>query len=326
MGAFIAGTGRALPSRVVGNQKFEGILDTSDEWISSRTGIRTRHFAAPHENSATLAMIAAQQALDAASVSPKELGFIVCGTVTPERMTPSNAAFVQAALGCPPIPAFDVSAACSGFLFALSIADRFMRAGGIRHALVLGSEVLSRTLDFTDRASCILFGDGAGAVVLSGSPDPERGLLWTMLAADGKHGDLIQVPSSAGGGSGLASPPATRLPHTVLNGREVFKFAVKAMCRCLQEAVSACGIGFDEVDLIVPHQVNLRVFEMVTAELGIPLGKLVLNIDRMGNTAAASIPIALDEAARQGRIRRGDVVVFVAFGGGLTWSAAVARW
>jgi 3-oxoacyl-[acyl-carrier-protein] synthase-3 len=324
-GLVIRGTGSALPSRIIDNRAFEQILDTSDEWIRQRTGIRCRRFAAPHETSATLAIDASRRALDMAGVDASEIDLVVCGTVTPDRMTPPNAAVVQAALGCRIVPAFDLSAACSGFLYALGVAQRFIHGGDTRCALVIGAEVLSRVMDYQDRASCILFGDGAGAVVITPSPVGNRGILQLSLAADGSCGDLIQVPALAGG-HGLSSKSARSLPHIAIRGRETFRFAVRTMISTIQEAVTECGLNLGDITAIVPHQVNLRVFEAVACELAIPLDKMVMNIDRLGNTSAASVPVALDEAVRSGRIAEGDVVVLVAFGGGLTWSAAVIRW
>jgi 3-oxoacyl-[acyl-carrier-protein] synthase-3 len=322
----VRGTGSALPERVVTNRDFEATLDTSDEWIYTRTGIRSRHFAGPTDSSATLAIKAARRALEAAALEPGDIDLVVCGTVTPERTTPPNAAVVQATLGCRPVPAFDLAAACSGFIFALDVARKFFYDGKVRHALVIGAEVLSRIQDYKNRATCILFGDGAGAVVLSAAPSGARGILHTSLTADGTHGDLIELPTIAHGGEGFGSPAPRVVPYLTMQGRETYRFAVRTMVDTLCEALNACQLTFDDVAAIIPHQSNTRVFEVVAKELGLPLDKFIVNIDHVGNTAAASVPIALDEAVRSGRIVEGDVVAMVAFGGGLTWSSAVVRW
>jgi 3-oxoacyl-[acyl-carrier-protein] synthase-3 len=314
----LRGTGSALPQRVVPNAAFAESLGTSDEWIRSRTGIRERRFVAPHESSAGLAAAAGRRALAAAGLNAADLDLTVCATVTPDTMTPSNACRVQAALGCRTIPAFDLSAACSGFLYALAVADQFLREGLARHALVIGAEALSRALDFSDRDSCILFGDGAGAVVLSTADEPGAGIHAVRLGADGSRPDLIVVPAAVTARSGEPAVGSIRL-----QGREVFRLAVQRFSQLIRDAVREADQDGRRIDLLIPHQVNERIVAAALDATGFPADRVFLNLDRYGNTAAASIPIALDEAIRTGRARPGDTVLSVAFGGGLTWGSLV---
>jgi 3-oxoacyl-[acyl-carrier-protein] synthase-3 len=323
-GVAVRGTGSALPTRIVPNAEFTDRyhLDTSDEWIRTRTGIRERRFAGPGETAATLAFTASRRALAAADLAAADIDLIVCGTVTPDVMCPSVACLIQAHLGCRPVPAFDVSAACSGFLYALSTATQFLKTGAARHALVVGAEVLSRSLDMTDRNSCILFGDGAGAVVLSATATPDTGVRTVRLYADGSRRGLIEVPSKV-------TPPPTDpaeppLGYIRIAGREVFRFAVTRMVELVQQAeADARELGIPEFDAMIPHQVNQRIIDAALETTGFPASKVMVNLDRYGNTSAASVPIALDEALRSGRCKRGDTVLLVAFGGGLTWSSAI---
>jgi 3-oxoacyl-[acyl-carrier-protein] synthase-3 len=329
IGAAVAGTGSCLPPRVVPNAEFTQALDTTDDWIRSRTGIRERRFAGRGETAATLGTAAARAALAAATLTPGDVDLIVCGTVTPDLVCPSNACLIQSALGCRPVPAFDVSAACSGFLYALGVAEKFVRTGSARHALVVGSEVLSRVLDPADRNTCIIFGDGAGAVVLSAAETPGVGVRRVHLYADGSRGELIQVPSTVTPDPpplpNPACPADTSVPKFVrMNGREVFKFAVYRMIELLEQADRDCrDLGIPAIDLLVPHQVNQRIIDAALEATGFPTGKVMVNLNKYGNTSAASVPIALDEALRGGRAKRGDTVLLVAFGGGLTWSSAL---
>ena len=326
-GVALRGTGRCLPSRVVPNQEFTDALnlDTSDEWIRSRTGIRARRFAGLGETSASLGTLAARQALESAGLAPGDVDLIVCATVTPDLMTPANACLIQAGLGCRSVPAFDVSAACSGFLYALSIASQFIKTGAAKNALVVGSEVLSRALDFNDRNSCILFGDGAGAVVVAATePGRADGIRNIRLFADGSRQELIQVPSKV-----TPNPPPgpgllQHLEYVRINGREVFKFAVYRMIELIERADEDCqAFGLEGVDLLIPHQVNQRIIDAALEATTFPSDKVMMNLDKYGNTSAASVPIALDEAIRTGRCKPGDTVLLVAFGGGLTWSSAL---
>jgi 3-oxoacyl-[acyl-carrier-protein] synthase-3 len=323
----VAGTGSALPARALHNDHFPPELDTSDEWIRTRTGIRERRVAGAGESSFTLAVKAGRQALAASGLMPEEIDLIICATVTPETMVPSNACRLQAALGCRHIGAFDLSGACTGFVQALSVASQFLATGACQNVLVVGTEVLTRTLDYTDRTSCILFGDGAGAMILSGSAEAERGLLWVQLYSDGEKGELIYMPSQVthvappltGGAEEVAGPRFTRL-----NGREVFKFAVRAMVSLIQEALEVTKAAPERL-LLVPHQVNGRIIDAALEGLPIRRERVVVNLERYGNTSAASIPIALDEAIRSGVAKPGDDVLLVAFGGGMTSGGALLR-
>lgn len=326
LGVALRGTGSCLPARVVPNDEFTDALnlDTSDEWIRSRTGIRARRFASLGETSATLGSAAAGTALESASLAATDIDLIVCATVTPDLMCPSTAALIQASLGCRHIPAFDVSAACSGFLYALSIASQFIRTGSAKHALVVGAEVLTRALDFTDRNSCILFGDGAGAVVLTGTPVLNAGVRTIRLYSDGTRQELIQVPSKVTPNPAPGAPLQPRLEFIRIVGREVFRFAVSRMIELIELAEVDCReLGLSGIDVLIPHQVNQRIIDAALESTGFPPEKVVVNLDRYGNTSAASVPIALDEALRTGRCKPGDTVLLVAFGGGLTWSSAI---
>ena len=323
IGVNITGTGSYVPTRVVSNAMFTETLDTTDEWIRTRTGISERRFAAPGETSSSLGIIAARDAVAAAGLVPADIDLIVCATITPDLMCPSTACMIQAGLGCRPIPAFDIAAACSGFLYALSVGENFIRSGSARHVLVVGAEILTRIADYSDRNTCILFGDGAGAVVLSASAGGS-GLHRIRLYSDGTRQDLIQVPSMV-----TPNPPpgANSLPdlrYLRMHGREVFKFAVHKMTELVEMAQRDClELGLPKIDWMVPHQVNRRIIDAALSATGFPPDRVVLNLDRYGNTSAASVPIALDEATRDGRCQPGDTLLMVAFGGGLTWSSAI---
>ncbi len=322
IGVALAGTGSCLPLRKMTNAEFAQTLDTSDEWIRTRTGIRQRHIAGPGETTASMAMDAARKALRAADLTPHDLDLIVCATVTPEMMFPTTACFIQAGLGCRNIGAFDLLAACSGFLYALAVGSQFIRTGTYRHVLVCGAETLSRITDYTDRNTCVLFGDGAGAAVLSATDEPGRGLHYFRLYAEGKP-ELISLPAGGSRYPASAQTVADRLHYMKLNGREVYKFAVTRMQELIQDAMADCRLTVDDVALIIPHQVNQRIIDSALERMQFPAEKVMINLDRCGNTSAASIPMALDEAVRTGRARRGDKIIMVAFGGGLTWSSAV---
>ena len=322
--AIIAGTGSFVPDKRLTNDELARSVDTNDEWITQRTGIKERRIAGSNESCATLSSHAATNALKAAGLEPKDLDLILVATITPEMVTPSTACFVAASLGLDRTPAMDLSAACSGFVYALDTAAAFIQAERYENVLVIGAETLSRITDYTDRSSCILFGDGAGAVVLSRSDDATRGLLYSSRYADGGGWELLYCPP------GSRNPVdekmvAGRQQFLRLRGREVYKFAVDRFIQMIQDALDKSGLTIDDVKLIVPHQVNQRIIDSALQKLHIPPEKAFVNIDRYGNTSAASIPIALDEAVRTGRLARGDVVVFVAFGAGLTWANAVVR-
>lgn len=311
----IVGTGSYLPSRVVTNAEFAARLDTSDQWIRERTGIVQRHIAEPAQASSDLALEASRAALSAASVKPGEIDLIIVATSTPDFIFPSTACLLQAKLGIRNCPAFDVQAVCSGFVYALATADNFIRAGTHRRALVVGSEVFSRILDWNDRGTCVLFGDGAGAVVLSAADRP--GLHASVLRADGSHADILSVPGNVCGGR------ITGSPFLQMQGSQVFKFAVKVLDEVARETVAAAGMTLADIDWLIPHQANVRILEATARKLGLPLERLVVTVDHHGNTSAASVPLALDEFVRAGRIREGQRVLLQGVGGGFTWGATL---
>ncbi len=317
----VRGTGSALPERVVTNADLEKIVDTTDEWIVQRTGIRERRIAAEGEMTSDLAVAAAREALSAAGFPAGEIDLVVVATSTPDRTFPSTAVRVQTALGIERGAAFDMQAVCSGFVYALATADSLLRTGAATRALVIGAETFSRILDWEDRTTCVLFGDGAGAVVLEAGEDGGLGgpgIIATRLRSDGRHEDKLYVdggPSSTG-----------TVGHLRMQGREVFRFAVGAITDVIEDVLSAARVGPQDVDWFVPHQANRRIIEASAKKLGIPLEKTVVTVDRHGNTSAASIPLALAETVRAGRIRPGDLVLVEAMGGGFTWGAALIRW
>ena len=313
----ILGVGSALPRREVTNDELAKTVDTSDEWIVERTGIRSRFLAGEGETTATLATDAARQALDHAGIAAADIDLIVLATATPDQTFPSSATKVQAALGIDDCVAFDVHAVCTGFLYALSVADSMLRSGTARKALVIGAETFSRILDWEDRATCVLFGDGAGALVL-GVEDGERGILATRLHADGRHNDLLFVD---GGPSSTGTVGKLRM-----KGREVFRHAVVNLAAVLNEVLADAGLTATEVDWVVPHQANARILDATARKLGLPADKVVVTVDRHANTSAASVPLAFDVAVKDGRIKRGDLVVLEAMGGGFTWGAAALRY
>lgn len=322
----IVGTGSYAPKQVLSNHDLERRVDTSDQWIVERTGIRERRIVSDQEAASDLALAASRSALEMAQVDPSELDLIIVGTGTPDMPVPSTACLVQGALGAKGAFAFDLSAACSGFLYALSVGDQYIRGGSVRTVLVIGTEVMSMLMDWTDRTTCILFGDGAGAAVLKAGRSARRGILSTHLHADGSLWDLICVP---GGGSKF--PPSKDVLHKRLNflkmrGNETFKVAVRSLEEAAREALQANQVKVKDIDHVIPHQANLRIIQSVAQRLGIPMEKMIVNLERYGNTSAASIPIALDEAVRTGRIKQGDLILMEAFGGGLTWGSALIRW
>jgi 3-oxoacyl-[acyl-carrier-protein] synthase III len=322
--AAVAGVGSVLPERVVPNEWFESRIDTSDEWIRDRTGIRERRFAIEGQATSDLATDAARSALDAAGMAPEQIDMLVCATLTGDTPIPSTAVWVQRKLGIS-APAFDVNAACAGFSYALSSATAFIESGQADTVVVMGAEILSRVMDFHDRTTCVLFGDGAGAVVLRRSEDP--GVLGSVLGADGRAAELLIIP-----GGGSAEPPthesvdagehAIRMP----NGREVFKRAVVEMANACRQLLDKSGYGADDVDLLIPHQANARIMIAVAERLGIGLERSVVDVESVGNTSAASIPIALDRAWRAGRVHHGDLILLTSFGAGLAWGANLIRW
>ena len=322
--AILAGFGSQMPEKRLTNEDLSKLVDTNDEWITQRTGIKERRIAGEDESTASLATAAARKAIASAGLEPKDIELIVCATITPEMVFPSTACFVGAALGLGGVPAFDMSAACSGFIYALVTGANFVRAGQFRNVLVIGAETLSRITDYTDRSSCILFGDGAGAVVLKRSSDAGRGLIYSSLHADGSGAEAMKcMPGSRHPLSQAMID--NRQQFMKIKGREVYKFAVTKFEELIHEAMRACELTTEQLTLIIPHQVNQRIIDSAMEKLGLPPDKAYVNIDRYGNTSAASIPIALDEAYRAGRFKAGDAVIFVAFGGGLTWANAVVR-
>ncbi len=323
--ARISGTGSALPAKTVSNADLAMTVDTSDEWITSRTGISERHIAVDGEYTSTFAVEAARRALSMAGISPEDLDLIILGTVTPDFPFPSTACIVQSELGAHKAVAFDVSAACSGFIYALSIADSFIRSGQFKKVLLIGAEVLSRVVNWKDRNTCILFGDGAGAAVLEASRD-QHGLVSTHIFSNGSCWDLLYQPGS-GSRNPAANPatdPASYFIH--MEGNEVFKHAVRAMEEAAQAALDANGITSSDLTLFIPHQANRRIIDAIAKRLDLDSGRVFVNLHRYGNTSSASIPIALDEANRQGRLKSGDLLLLDAFGGGFTYGSALIRW
>jgi 3-oxoacyl-[acyl-carrier-protein] synthase III len=314
--AVIKGTGSALPRNRVSNAELAARVDTSDEWITERTGIKFRHIAEPDETTATLAADASRKALQAAGMTAADIDLIILATATPDQTFPASATLVQHALGCNGCVAFDVAAVCSGFLYAFSVAESMIRAGSAKNALVIGSETFSRILDWEDRATCVLFGDGAGAVVLSGEVGT-RGALATRLHADGRHNELLYVD---GGPSTTGTVGKLRM-----KGREVFRHAVTNLTNVLYEALEAAELQPTDVDWVVPHQANARIIDATAKKLGLDPDKVVMTVDQHANTSAASVPLALDVAVRDGRIKAGDIIVLEAMGGGFTWGASVVR-
>jgi 3-oxoacyl-[acyl-carrier-protein] synthase-3 len=322
--AHIAGWGMALPSHVMPNSEFEGLVNTTDEWIYTKTGIRERRIAAKGETATHLAVRAAREALSVAGMVADDIDLIVVATSTPEYIFPSTASMVQDLLGATNAAANDVSAACSGFVYAFDLAINKIRSGSVGTALVIGAETMSRVLDWKDRKTCILFGDGAGAVIVQGSDTP-GGVLSSVLHADGSGWDLLTLPT-VGSQETYLQDGEHQMHRIYMNGRAVFEFATRAMAEGVQGALSEAGLGIDDLDLLIPHQANQRILDAAVIDLKIPPEKVFSNLEYYGNTSAASIPIALAEAANAGRLQPGDVLGLVGFGGGLSWGAAVIEW
>ncbi|OGO31271.1 MAG: 3-oxoacyl-ACP synthase [Chloroflexi bacterium RBG_16_54_11] len=315
----------AVPARILTNSDLEKIVDTDDEWIQSRTGIRQRHIVSEEESTATLAEDAALNALRVANLNPTDLELIIVSTSSPEYLFPATACLVQDRIGASHAGAFDLSAACSGFIYALNMATQAIRSGSVHNALVIGAETLSRFVNWEDRNTCVLFGDGAGAFVLQAGEEP-GGVLSAVMRSDGSGGDLLSLP---GGGSRMPASPETVLQkqHTIhMNGREVFRFATRVIAQATREVVASGHLKMEDVQLVIPHQANLRIIEAAMRGLEIPIEQCFINIERYGNTSTASIPIATCEAIQQGRLQGGDNIVFVGFGAGLTWGSTLVRW
>ena len=318
----IAGTGSYLPEKVLTNADLEKMVDTNDEWIVTRSGIRERHIAADGETTGDLAFHAATRALEAAGLDAADLDLIVLGTTTPDIIFPSTACLLQHRLGANGCAAFDVNAACSGFIYALTIADKFIRSGAAKNALVVGAETLSRMIDWTDRSTCVLFGDGAGAVVLKA--DSEAGIMSTHLHADGGKKELLYNPVGVSVGFKPELPNAG--VKVMMSGSDVFKYAVKAMDSAVDEALEANGLDKTAIDWLIPHQANMRIIEATAKRLQMSMDRVIVTVDRTGNTSAGSVPLALDEAVRSGRVQRGQLILLEAFGGGFTWGSALVRY
>jgi 3-oxoacyl-[acyl-carrier-protein] synthase-3 len=323
--AGIIGTGSYMPETVLTNSYFEERLDTNYEWIVSRTGIKERRKAEESVATSDIATYAALKAIEDANLNPEDLDMIIVATVTPDMSFPSTACIVQKNIGAINASAFDISAACSGFIYGLSIAEKFIKTGSAKYILVIGAETLSKITDYSDRNTCVLFGDGAGAAVVS-SVEENNGILASYTGSDGRGGDLLKLP--AGGSRMPASMEtlANRLHYTKMDGSEVFKFAIKIMGEAAEKALEMCGLDKKDIDYLIPHQANIRIIESATKRLKIPKDKVFVNIDKYGNMSAASIAVALDEANKANKLSKGDVVVLVGFGGGLTWGSIVLRW
>lgn len=325
MRARIIGTGSAVPDKVLTNFDLEKMVDTSDEWITTRTGIKERRIAGEGEYTSTFATRAAERALEMAGIKADELDLVIVGTVTPDFPFPATSCLVQNNIKAVNAAAFDVTAACSGFLYGLSVAEKFIRTGTVKKALVIGAEVLSRIIDWSDRNTCLLFGDGAGAVVVEAC-EGDNGVLSTHIHSDGSFWELLYLPACGSRNPATQKAVDDKLVYLTMQGNEVFKLAVRAMGEVAHEALAASGMTPADIDLFIPHQANRRIIDAIGKRLGLAEDRVFVNLDRYGNTSAASIPIALDEANRSSRIKEGDIVLFDAFGGGLTWGAALMRW
>ncbi len=320
--ARIAGTGSYLPEKCLTNDDLAKFVDTSDEWIAARTGIRQRHVAAEGETTGDLGYHAAVRALEAAGVDARDLDLIVLGTTTPDLIFPSTACLIQHRLGADGCPAFDVNAACSGFVYALTVADKFIRSGAAKTALVIGAETLTRMVDWSDRTTCVLFGDGAGAVVLKA--DADTGILSTHMHADGGKKELLWNPVGVSVGFKPDQPNAG--VRINMSGNDVFKHAVKALDAVVEETLEANGLDRHDIDWLIPHQANLRIIEATAKRLDMPMERVVVTVDKHGNTSSGSVPLALDAAVRSGKVQRGQLVLLEAFGGGFTWGSALLRY
>lgn len=317
----IIGTGRCLPEKVVTNADLEKIVDTTDEWIRSRTGIERRHMAAEDETTCDLAEGAVREAMAAAEIGPDDVDMIVIGSTTPDQVFPNMGCLLQARLGIHGPAAFSLEAACSGFIFALSVADKYVRCGDVKTAIVVGAETLTRIVDWNDRGTCVLFGDGAGAVVIRA--DDEPGILSTHIHSDGAYKDLLYFPSGVSKGFDQLKSGGDAVQ---MRGNEVFKVAVNTLGQIVDETLEANGLGKEDIDWLIPHQANIRIIQATAKKLGMPMERVVLTVQDHGNTSAASVPMALDVAVRDGRIQRGDRLLLEAFGGGFTWGSALVRY
>ncbi len=323
--AGIVGTGSALPEKVLTNAYFESIVDTSDEWIVTRTGIKERRMAEEGVNTSDLGMQAAYKALERAGMTPEDLDLIICATVTGDMPFPATASIIQDKMGASHAAAFDLAAGCSGFVYGLSAAAGYIGAGIYDKVLVIGADLLSRVTDYEDRSTCVLFGDGAGAVVVAPTDD-DQGVLSVVLGSDGSGADLLNIPAGGSRCPITVEAIQARDHYLKMGGSEVFKFAVRIMADSAAEALKKCCLTNEDVSLLIPHQANIRIIESAAKRLGVPMEKVFVNVQDYGNTSAATIPIALDEAVAAGRLKKGDIVVLVGFGAGLTWAASVVKW
>jgi 3-oxoacyl-[acyl-carrier-protein] synthase-3 len=317
----IAGTGRYLPERVLTNADLEKMVETSDEWITTRTGVQRRHIAAENQTTSDLCVEAARRAMESAGVGADEIDLVVIGTTSPDLVFPNVATIVQDRLGIPACPAFSIEAACTGFIYALSTADKYIRLGESRCALVIGAEIISKLVDWTDRTTCVLFGDGAGAVIVK--PSEEPGILATRLGADGQYRDLLYYPVGPSKDLAKAGVGDSRI---LMKGNEVFKVAVRTLGEVAEKTLEENGISQEDLDWLIPHQANLRIIQATAKRLGLPMDKVILTVQDHGNTSAASVPMALDVAVRDGRIKRGQLLLMEAFGGGFTWGSVLMRY
>ncbi|MBB71628.1 MAG: 3-oxoacyl-ACP synthase [Legionellales bacterium] len=317
--ARLVGTGSYLPEKVLTNADLEKMVDTSDEWIKQRTGIERRHIVAKGETSSSMGEIASRQAIEAAGLTPDDIDMIIFATTTPDAILPIAGCSLQHRLGIPGIPTFDLSAACAGFLYSMAVADQFIRSGNMQHILVVGAEVMSSVVDWEDRNTCVLFGDGAGAAVFSASDEP--GILSTHLHANGDYKDILRVPSSLPGQADPAQPA-----YVNMEGKEVFKFAVNALSDAVDEALSANDMQKSDIDWLIPHQANIRIIAATAKKLNLPMERVVLTVQDQGNTSAASIPLALDKGVRSGNIKPGETLLFEAIGGGMVWGSALVKY
>jgi 3-oxoacyl-[acyl-carrier-protein] synthase-3 len=325
LNAIIIGTGHALPESILANSDLEKMVETSDEWIRTRTGIRERRMARPDEYTSTFAADAARQALEMAKVDPLDLDMIICATVCPDMTLPATACFVQSMLGAKRAAAFDIAAACSGFLYGLTLAEGVIRSGRCRTVLLVGAELLSRYVDYTDRSTCVIFGDGAGAAIVQATEEP-RGVLSARIRSDGDLAEHLYTPAGGTRFPASAETLANRLHYIKMRGNELYKVAVRNLTEISFQVLDDLKMSPNDIDLFVPHQANQRITEAVADRLGLDPGKVYSNIDRIGNTSSASIPIGLDECMRAGRIREGDIVMMTSFGAGVTYGAIILRW
>ncbi|HVB28583.1 MAG TPA: beta-ketoacyl-ACP synthase III [Terriglobia bacterium] len=321
----ILGTGSALPEKVITNSDLEKLVETSDQWITERTGIKERRQAAPNETTSSLSVHASRKALEMAGISPEQLDLIICSTISPDMPLPSTASLIQRELGAGACCAFDLAAACSGFLFGLTVADQFVKTGKAKYALVIGAELLSRYLDYQDRSTCVIFGDGVAAGVL-GRVNSSSGILASEVYTNGAYADHLYIPAGGTARPATCETVQGREHYIKMRGNELFKVAVRSLEEVSRRVMEQAGVQPDQIDLFIPHQANQRITEAVRERLGLPAEKVYSNISRVGNTSSASIPICLDECVRSGRIKKGDLVLMSAFGAGVTWGSVLIRW